>query len=69
MRTKVPRGVTPVTTASNTSPILPDIATAAIRLDISRSTFREAFSFSVQFLAMPASSSSLYGDARPPAPP
>ena len=37
------------------------IATAAIRFDISRSTFRAASSFEVQLAAMAANSSSEYG--------
>jgi hypothetical protein len=57
-RTNVPREVTPLTMASNVSPILLLIATAAIRFDISRSTFRAASSFNVQLSAIAASCSS-----------
>ena len=59
-RTNVPCGVTPVTMPSKTSPIRLLIATAAIRFDISRSTFRAASSCNVQFSAIAASSSFEY---------
>ena len=57
-RTNVPRGVTPVTIASNVCPIFLLMATAANLFDISRSTLRAASSFTVQLLAIAASSSS-----------
>ena len=58
-RTNVPLAPAPVTIASKLSPTRPLIATAAMRLDISRSTLREASAFSVQSRATPFNSASV----------
>ena len=57
------QGIVPPRVAVNVSPIRDRSATAAIRLCIVRSTFRAAFSFAVQFLAISSRSPSEYGAA------